>query len=130
MVARALLSATLLWIASGCGLDAELVVELRTLASEDPYASLQTLHISLERDRADNVVAEQSFAAADRMSLEPVEPGGVVRILVRGYAAPTLAPALATGRSAWVAPAPGATTTVGVCFCLTDTVDAGLCRCD
>lgn len=111
---------------SGCGDESHLVVQLRTLGSEDPFAGVATLQATVQRGEV--VLARESVVFDGRpFELPAADVTGAVEIFIEGLDDGDAM--LARGRAAPDVPAEGAACCVHVCFCTVASFEAGACGC-
>jgi hypothetical protein len=117
--------------AAACGGGyTDLVIHLVSVPDEDPFAGVDTIRITVERDRSGNpVIVHTVQLPAEDLVLATVPNQGVVRVILEGFAGDKPGVVIAEGRSAWVQPDAGGHLDVQVCFCMRETVDAGGCVC-
>lgn len=114
--------------AAACGedRDAQVLVQLRTLASENPFADLELLQIQAiagERVHADDTVAFTGRPVA----LASLRMTKDLRILVTGLGTDDIA--LARGEVQPELPGDADVCCVTACFCRVATFDADACTC-
>ena len=124
----------LIWLfglGAACGEGyTDLVVQLVPVAGEDPFDGLDTIRVTVERERPGNPVIVQTVQLPTQdLELATVPNQGVVRVLVDGFSDSVPGTPLAEGRSAWIQPKSGERLQVQVCFCKKETVDVGGCVC-
>jgi hypothetical protein len=112
------------WLVASCD-DSQVLVQLRTLSTEDPYQNLEEMRAVVRKDGEVVTRASRRFDG-EPFALETIEKEDGLQIDITGLAADTL---VARGRTFPKLEDSGGSCCVLLCFCLASTFDAGLCDC-
>ena len=112
---------------ASCGADSQLLVQLSTLSSEDPYAVVATLEVEITKGEK-TLARQRSALNGQPLELDAVEPQKGLTIAVTGFGDDGVS-VTSKGTSIPNIPGVGETCCVVICFCTTAVFDAGACDC-
>jgi hypothetical protein len=118
-------------MASACGetANAHLLVQLRALNSEDPFAGVSSLRVSLKRD-GNKVLKSKEFAHdGTPIEMPAIDRQEATVIEIVGLPADETQPPVSRAEDVLPVPQRGKSCCVILCFCRTETFEQQGCGC-